>query len=203
MLTARDQLIVDHTYLVPSTVARVVKHVPPGIERDDLESEGYVALVKAADRFDSERGVKFTTWAITMIRGAVLQFLRAEDWTPRSVRDKQKRGEPVQILQLVSLEEYLGAAASDDNDLLYRIDCIADPAVGPQTLTLEADERERLWWAVDGLPKSERFVMQQYYREGFTYKEIAAFLGRSESRVRQLHWQAKTRLHERGWVTAG
>lgn len=200
MNAARDQLINQHLYLVPNTVTRVVKSVPPGIERADLEGEGYLALVKAAARFDPARGVKFSSYALSLIRGAMLDFLREEDWAPRSVREKQKRGEPVHIWQLVSLEEYLGAADSDDHDLIYRLDCIADPAKGPGTLVVAADEQERLWQAVGCLPKKERFVVEQYYLEGLLLREVAALLGRSESRTHQIRYDAIRRLREWGWA---
>ncbi|MBM3459962.1 MAG: sigma-70 family RNA polymerase sigma factor, partial [Armatimonadetes bacterium] len=57
---------------------------------EDLDQEGYMALVKAVDHFDPLRKVKFESYAISTIRGAMLEYLRREDWVPRSVRAKQK-----------------------------------------------------------------------------------------------------------------
>jgi RNA polymerase sigma factor for flagellar operon FliA len=87
----RDELILAHLYLVARTRRRVVPIIPHRIEADDLESEGYLALVKAADTFDPARGTVFKSWAITKIRAALLEYLRTEDWVPRSIRDWQKR----------------------------------------------------------------------------------------------------------------
>jgi RNA polymerase sigma factor FliA len=87
----RDFLIEHHRYLVPKTRQRIVPTVPGKIQPEDLEMEGYIALIRAVDQFDPERRVEFKSYAISMIRGAMLEFLRKEDWVPRSVRTKQKR----------------------------------------------------------------------------------------------------------------
>ena len=57
---------------------------PPSLEKDDLVSAGVVGLIKAVDQFDPDRNVKFETYAIALIRGAILEMLRKEDWVPRS-----------------------------------------------------------------------------------------------------------------------
>src|ERR671916_2557854 len=64
--------------------------MPGGLDREDLVGAGVIGLVKSVDQFDSSRDVKFETYAIALIRGAILELLRGEDWAPRSVRDRIK-----------------------------------------------------------------------------------------------------------------
>src|SRR2546430_15981372 len=88
---ARDQLIQHFAYLVKITAGRVMSNLPPSMERDDLVSAGVIGLIKAVDQFDTTRQVKFETYAIALIRGAILEMLREDDWVPRSVRERRKR----------------------------------------------------------------------------------------------------------------
>ena len=87
---ARANIINKYAYLVKITAGRVVSNLPPSLDRDDLISAGAVGLVKAVDQFDAGRQVKFETYAIALIRGAILEMLREEDWVPRSVRERVK-----------------------------------------------------------------------------------------------------------------
>jgi RNA polymerase sigma factor for flagellar operon FliA len=87
---ARDFIIEHYRYLISKTRQRIIPTVPTKIAPEDLEQEGLIALVKAVDQFEPSRGVKFESYAISMVRGAMLEYLRKEDWVPRSVRTKQK-----------------------------------------------------------------------------------------------------------------
>ncbi len=89
-LRARDELIEHYAYLVKITSGRVVSNIPPSLEREDIVSAGAMGLIKAVDQFDPGRQVKFETYAIALIRGAILEMLREDDWVPRSVRDRLK-----------------------------------------------------------------------------------------------------------------
>lgn len=87
---ARDRLIQHFSYLVKITAGRVISNLPPSMERDDLVSAGVLGLIKAVDQFDTRRQVKFETYAIALIRGAILEMLREDDWVPRSIRERVK-----------------------------------------------------------------------------------------------------------------
>lgn len=102
--TARVSLIDHYSYLVKITSGRLVANLPSGLDRDDLIGAGVIGLVKAVDQFDPTREVKFETYAIALIRGAILELLRDEDWVPRSVRDKLKNLDRAQS----RLEKQLG-----------------------------------------------------------------------------------------------
>jgi RNA polymerase sigma factor for flagellar operon FliA len=88
---AREKLIEEKVYLVEYVVGRVMASLPSHIERDDLVSAGILGLIHAVDRFDPEHGSRFETYAISCIRGAVLEHLRAQDWLPRSLRSKARQ----------------------------------------------------------------------------------------------------------------
>ncbi|HTE19182.1 MAG TPA: FliA/WhiG family RNA polymerase sigma factor [Armatimonadota bacterium] len=107
---ARETLIDNYCYLVKITVSRVAGSIPPSMEREDLIGAGLVGLIRAVDQFDSSREVKFETYAIALIRGAVLELLRGADFAPRSVRDKIKMLEQA----YASVERQLGRPGTDE-----------------------------------------------------------------------------------------
>lgn len=86
--TARVELINHYSYLVKITAGRLVTSLPGGLDREDLVSAGVIGLIKSVDQFDPSRDVKFETYAIALVRGAILEMLRDEDWVPRSIREK-------------------------------------------------------------------------------------------------------------------
>lgn len=86
----RERLITEHIGLVKYVVGRVSVRLPESVEREELESAGIVGLIKAADRFEPGRGVKFATYASSVIRGEVMELLRSRDWAPRSVRRRYR-----------------------------------------------------------------------------------------------------------------
>lgn len=109
-LKARETLISNYSYLVKITAGRIAGGVPPSLDREDLVSAGVIGLIRAVDNFDASRQVKFETFAIALIRGAILELLRGEDWAPRSVRDKIKALERA----YAEVESRLGRPGSDE-----------------------------------------------------------------------------------------
>ncbi len=84
----RETLIVHYSPLVKYVAGRVAIGLPPNVEQADLVSYGMFGLIDAIDKFEPERGFKFETYAISRIKGAILDELRSIDWVPRSVRSK-------------------------------------------------------------------------------------------------------------------
>ncbi len=82
----REKLILDHLPLVNHVLSHVGAYLPPHVDRGDLRQVGTLGLIHAADRFDPGRHVRFSTYAMSRIRGAMLDALRSADWAPRSVR---------------------------------------------------------------------------------------------------------------------
>ena len=87
---ARERLILHYSPLVKFVAGRVAAGLPQNVEQTDLVSYGIFGLIDAIDKFDPERGFKFETYAISRIRGAIIDELRSIDWVPRSVRAKAR-----------------------------------------------------------------------------------------------------------------
>jgi len=86
----RERLILHYSPLVKFVAGRVASGLPQNIEQADLVSYGIFGLIDAIDKFDLERGFKFETYAISRIKGAIIDELRSIDWVPRSVRAKAR-----------------------------------------------------------------------------------------------------------------
>ena len=89
----RERLILHYSPLVKYVAGRVGMGLPPNVEHADLVSYGIFGLIDAIDKFDLERAIKFETYAISRIRGAIIDELRSIDWIPRSVRSKSREVE--------------------------------------------------------------------------------------------------------------
>ncbi len=87
---ARDQLILHYSPLVKYVAGRVAVGLPQNVDQADLVSYGIFGLIDAIEKFDPERGFKFETYAISRIKGSILDELRSIDWVPRSVRAKAR-----------------------------------------------------------------------------------------------------------------
>ena len=90
---SREKLILHYAPLVKYVASRVATGLPATIEQSDLASYGMFGLIDALEKFDNDRGIKFETYAIPRIKGAILDELRAMDWVPRSVRFKAREVE--------------------------------------------------------------------------------------------------------------
>ncbi|MBU0983201.1 MAG: FliA/WhiG family RNA polymerase sigma factor [candidate division Zixibacteria bacterium] len=100
----RQRLLNKYVPLVRNVAARMAMGFPRSVELTDLINTGVIGLVEAFGNFDPERGVKFETYAVPRIRGAILDELRALDWVPRSTRAKSREIDRA----MVSLENELG-----------------------------------------------------------------------------------------------
>jgi len=87
---ARERLILHYSPLVKFVAGRVAAGLPQNIEQSDLVSYGIFGLIDAIDKFDPARGFKFETYAISRIKGAIIDELRSIDWVPRSIRAKAR-----------------------------------------------------------------------------------------------------------------
>lgn len=218
----REELIINYLYVVKFVAGRLYANYGNHVEYDDLVSYGVFGLIDAIEKYDTNRGVKFDTYAQLRIRGAIIDYLREIDWLPRSVRQKAKELEKA----YQELEGELGRAASDDevaaklgvsiddfqkkiqfvstysvislDDLLeQKREFLSDEGDGDSSpgAALEQDVvRNILIESINALPEKEKRVITLYYYEELTYKEIGKLLDISESRVSQLHTKAIFRL---------
>ncbi len=107
---ARERLVVAYSPLVKYVAGRMSSGLPAHVEEADLISYGLGGLISAIERFDLSREIKFETYAITRIRGAIIDELRTLDWVPRSVRARAREFERANM----KLEAKLQRAPTDD-----------------------------------------------------------------------------------------
>jgi RNA polymerase sigma factor FliA len=108
-MKARDRLILAYSPLVKYVAGRMSNGLPSHIEEADLISYGLLGLISALERFDPAREIKFETYAISRIKGSIIDELRSLDWVPRSVRSKAREIEKVNVV----LEHRLQRAPTD------------------------------------------------------------------------------------------
>jgi RNA polymerase sigma factor for flagellar operon FliA len=107
---ARERLVVAYSPLVKYVAGRMSSGLPAHVDEADLISYGLTGLINAIERFDLSREIKFETYAITRIRGSIIDELRTLDWVPRSVRTRARDIERANQ----KLEMKLQRAPSDD-----------------------------------------------------------------------------------------
>jgi RNA polymerase sigma factor for flagellar operon FliA len=90
-LLLRDKLMVKYLGLVHYVVNKLFKSMPTSVDREDLVNIGVIGLSEALDRYDPYFGIKFETYAIPRIKGAIIDELRKQDWIPRSLRSKSNK----------------------------------------------------------------------------------------------------------------
>jgi RNA polymerase sigma factor for flagellar operon FliA len=219
-----EQRVNEFAPLVKRMAHYLAAKLPASVQIDDIIQAGLIGLMDAAQRFEESQGFKFETFASQRIRGAMLDELRQNDWLPRSVRKSLRQIEAAmskleQRLGRAPVERELAAELGLSLDAYQQL---LLEARGTQLLHLDdfgkegddgyleshcpdnrenplemlQDERFRadLIKAIDQLPEREKLLMGLYYEQDMNFKEIAAVLEVSESRICQLHSQAVSRL---------
>ncbi len=217
-----DELVRQHLPLVGHLVRETMARVPAHVNRDDLTSAGLAALVQAARSYDAERGVSFSRYASTRVRGAILDELRSIDWASRSVRrrarevDEVRNGLATQLGRMPNDTEVaatLGVGvneiAANQEDVSRAVvmslqgfgetpidDLLASHIPGPEDLIEHREKVAYLKDAVAELPERLRTVVEDYFYGERPMAEIAAELGVTESRVSQMRAEALVLLKD-------
>ena len=212
----REDIVQEHMPLVGHLVREMLARVPQHVNRDDLLSAGYAALVHAARGFDADRGVPFARFAAARVRGALLDELRGLDWASRSVRQRARRTDSARQELTAELgrtptvpevAERLGCTVEDietaDDDVHRAVvfslqgfataaadDMVTEPSAGPEEMLIRRERLGYLRHAVDALPERLRAVVQGYFFDERPMARIAEDLGVTESRVSQLRAEA-------------
>jgi RNA polymerase sigma factor FliA len=212
----RGDVVQDHMPLVGHLVREMLARVPAHVNRDDLMSAGYAALVHAARGFDAGRGVPFARFAAARVRGALLDELRGLDWASRSVRQRARRTDTARqeltaelgrTPTTLEVAERLNCSVEDietaDDDVHRAVvfslqgfataaadDMVTEPSAGPEDMLIRREKLGYLRHAVDALPERLRAVVEGYFFEERPMARIAEDLGVTESRVSQLRAEA-------------
>ncbi len=220
----REKLILEYAPLVKVVAGRLSMYLGYNVEYDDLVGYGIFGLIDAIDKYDCTKQNKFETYASLRIRGEILDQIRKMDWIPRTVRQKQKQldqamrefesehgrqasdEELAQVLgisadefvdwqtqlnvtNVISLNEYMESGSDVPNGR-----GTSSHFMQPDEAYEEEELKKVLIEALDVLTEKERRVIELYYYEELTLKEIALVLEVSESRVSQLHTKALSRM---------
>lgn len=223
----REQILLEHIPHVKRIVERIVIHLPPSIDKEDLMQAGMIGLIEAVDRFDPERGNKFITYASYRIKGAILAELRNRDFLSRTTRKKVREMENAYM----KLENLFGENVTDQDvademgvslEEFYKVRAMAnvsfiqfnhveggdglDPFNGQMIETDRMDISRTIGLkelfcglaaAIEQLPENEKLVVSLYYQDELTMKEIGEVLEVTESRVSQIHSKAIVRLQKK------
>ena len=215
----KQLLIENYVDLVKLVAGRLGIYLNQYVDTDDLIGYGTLGLIDAVDKFDTNKNVKFETYASLRIRGSILDAIRKLDWVPRTLRKKQKEIDKIYI----ELECKLGRTPKDEemaerlqlsvemyyetlkevnisglisiDEYMYQFEAIKDKnALIPEKYIEEEEIKNALANFIDSLPDRERKVICLYYYEELTLKEISRILEVSESRISQIHTKAVSRL---------
>ena len=222
----REQLIIEYSQLVKLVAGRLSMYLGHNVEYDDLVSYGIFGLIDAIDKFDADKNVKFETYASLRIRGSILDQIRKMDWIPRTVRQRQRKldeavkqieaqtgktasdDEIAQVLgissdellnwqsqlkvsNLVSMTEFEENGTEPAMDTTYN-----SHFTQPEEVVEKEELKKTLVEALDALTEKERRVIELYYYEEMTLKEISKILEVSESRISQLHTKALVKMRK-------
>ena len=223
----REKIILEYAPLVKVVAGRLSMYLGYNVEYDDLVGYGIFGLIDAIDKFDAAKDVKFETYASLRIRGSILDQIREMDWIPRTVRQKQKKLDEaikkiemqtgrnaseeeiakeigisddelsiwqsqLKVTNVVSLNEYVEQGTEPVMDAKNNSHFIQ-----PEEKVQENELKQVLKDTLKLLTEKERRVIELYYYEELTLKEISKVLEVSESRVSQLHTKALLKMKKK------
>ena len=219
-IALRNEIVLQNMGLV-RTVALSMRNMYVKFgDVEDVVNEGVIALMDAIENFSPDRGAKFETYASIKIRGAIIDFLRKQDWIPRNVRKFAKALDKANSMlynlngraptnselaekmgmdeekMLKMMAECSCTITLSFEELLYE-DNIDEPSVKDSGLDRELlhnEMRKVVADAVNELSEKERQVITLYYYKNLKYFDIAKALGVSEGRVCQIHSKATLAL---------
>lgn len=218
-IALRNELVLKCMGLVRSCVLSMRNMYIKYGDADDVINEGVLALMAALDSFDPSKGAKFETYATLRIRGAVIDYIRKQDWIPRNVRKFARALDnantklynlynrpptTAELAQSMDISEekllrYMAEASCSVTlsfeELLYEDNFDEASTTAPTDNSLMQQElRRTVAQAIEQLKEKERQVITLYYYKNMKYSDIAKALGVSESRVCQIHAKASLTL---------
>lgn len=219
----RDELVNQHLSLVQAIARKLKKQITARIEFEDLVAYGSKGLIEAAERFDPQHGVSFSTFSYYRIRGAMLDGLRTMGWYSRSdyarYRAEERANEYLQNqadrdgaarsaagtmaqdgspeATLATVAEILGGIATVHITSLEAASRVADNRLPPADEHLDTGRLgARARTAIASLPEKERQLMELYYFADKNLEEAGAVMGLSKSWACRIHARAIELLRE-------
>jgi RNA polymerase sigma factor for flagellar operon FliA len=223
-LARRDRVVLEHLPLVKAIAVRVHENLPVHVDLDDLVHAGILGLFDAANKYNPDKQVIFSSYAKHRIKGAILDSLRQLDWASRDMRRRHKQVEAAtrdlsSTLQRTPTEAEIAAklgmdvdrwrtmmldlrnvglvsasTRSNENEDLPAPDFPGKPEAQPDSICAREQLRGVLGDAMKTLPERYQKVVVLYYTNEMTMKEIGGVLGINESRVSQIHKSALEKM---------
>lgn len=206
-----EALVMAHLGMVKRVALHLKVRLPPFMELDELIQVGMIGLLEASRSFNPGRGIDFENYALSRVRGAILDEVRRLSFLPRSaVAINKAHSEAVHLLTIelgrtptqTELAEHLGLELEDFHKErtqahrfeTYSLEVVADEVMSlaadtdqqPESIVEQQEFMQALVAAIADLPEREQLVMNLYYVEELNLKEIGEVLEVTESRVSQL-----------------
>jgi RNA polymerase sigma factor, fliA/whiG family len=210
----KEEIIIKYVDLVKIVASKLFNYYAQKIEYEDLVGYGIIGLIDAIDKFDYTKNIKFETYASIRIKGAIMDEIRNQDWVPRAIRQKSKQlnnaiktledklcreatKEEIAQYMNISIDELLKLIdetstfniMSIEEEIAdnYKIQIIdTNIKNSPENQLIYNDNINELAKAIDTLNDKEKLIINLYYYENLTYKEISEIVGLSESRISQI-----------------
>ncbi|WP_353661998.1 RNA polymerase sigma factor FliA [Hydrogenimonas sp. SS33] len=210
----QDELAVQYLPAVKAMAYRLKERLPRSIEFDDLVSIGAEELIKLARRYDREQNDSFWGYGKTRVYGAMLDYLRSLDIVSRANRKLIKQIDEIiaQYMDEHGVEpenSYIAEILNEEEQkikevrrvaAIYNVLPLDDQLESEQKSTFEQIEQEELiekiMEVLETMPKRDQLIMQMYYFEELTYKEISEILDITPSRISQVHKRVITKIKE-------
>ncbi len=210
----QDELAVQYLPAVKAMAYRLKERLPRSIEFDDLVSIGAEELIKLARRYDKNQNDSFWGYGKTRVYGAMLDYLRSLDIVSRANRKLIKMIDEIiaQYMDEHGVEPenaYIAEILHEDEQkikevrrvaAIYNVLPLDDQLESEQKSTFEQIEQEELiekiMEVLETMPKRDQLIMQMYYFEELTYKEISEILDITPSRISQVHKRVITKIKE-------
>ncbi len=218
-IAIRNEIVLNNMGLVRACAMSMRNMYIKYGDVDDVVNEGVIALMDAIESYDESRGAKFETYASLKIRGAIIDYIRRQDWVPRNVRKFARALDKAYGLlynlngRAPTTEELAQHLGMDEQKLLRHMSessctitlsfeelLYEDNINEPQTADngdaelLREEMRSVIAKAIDELRERERKVITLYYYKNMKYSDIAKALGVSEGRICQIHTKAVLEL---------
>ncbi|MDF2676546.1 MAG: FliA/WhiG family polymerase sigma factor [Bacillota bacterium] len=223
-LRTRNQIIERYSYLVKIIALKIRGIYQQYGDVEDVVNEGIIALIDVIDKFDLSKNVKFETYAAIRIKGAIIDYVRKQDWTPRKIKNDVKQiNNAEKELQIklgrkpeekeiadhlnMDMQEFNTIITKSLNSNILSFEELlgeanlkesfdADGYELPEYAYEQKEIKQVLKDSINELKEKEKLIISLYYNEELKLKDIANILEISNSRASQIHSEALGKLEK-------
>lgn len=223
----RNQLVMHYSYIAKSVAAQVYGLSTNFAQIEDVINEGILAIIGALEKYDPSRGASFKVYAYKRVHGAVIDFIRKQDWIPRRVRvnarnmmeahddlcnELLREPTPQEVANRlgISMKDYYRNTYEAANAMLFSFEGVienmtsseegfhnAQEEHSPEQSLEQKELLEMLAQGIDELSERERLVITLYYYEHLKLSEISKIMGVTDQRIAQISSRAVSKLRKK------